>query len=517
MQLKITELRNGVLRLEYEDKKEEIFVPNKDLDRSIELTQEFFSLKTLDGVSIREIYIKKGWNWLPTMLLEIYWYIFYPYVQYEELFKKIAKSNLNVKIINKGRFWDAYTIFKGINKLPSNNFLSKSYNFLQYINNRASIFKKNKKNTLFYSVIPNNFRTEYIEKTLDDIGVEYLKTININRKEIIKSILKLEKYYFIFFLNNKNIFKTNYNLDIYKNNKVLSNYIKNAIHHLEVLITKSIFEYEQHLRLLEKSKIKYLIGIDEIHNHLYPILYACKKLNIKTIGIQHGMYAKRLFHFMMGGLGDMQYGWFDYTFVWGEYWKNKLSKNPYLKKESIMVGSNKHKRFNYEEFEHKLTVGDKLNILLPHEHLTDTYAIGRFLKKIIDNGHTVYLKPHSDQDVDIQKEDYFLPEGYGKKIKIVKKIDNEFMYKIDCIIGTQTTFLYELMPFYKPIFILEIKFKLMKDMVDDGLAEWLKFNEIDEITEKVKNYKMKKIKPGYYFNNVDLKDVLSPIFKNQKI
>ena len=64
----------------------------------------------------------------------------------------------------------------------------------------------------------------------------------------------------------------------------------------------------------------------------------------------------------------------------------------------------------------------------------------------------------------------------------------------------------------KPVFILETEFKIGKDMVDEGLAKSLKFDEIDKIHEKVRSYKTKKINPNFYFNNISLKDILKPIF-----
>ena len=518
MELRILELGGGVLRLNFENGKEEMFIPNNDLDKAIKLMLKYFNLKTRNGISIKEKYVYNGWNWFPTTITDLFWYAFYPYIQYEKILKKINRLNLKVSFINKGRFWGVYSIYKGINKLSfKNNFFPKLYNLLQYANNYFAILKNSKKGTLFYTRILKNFRTEYLEKVLNGIGIKYIKSLNIDKKNLCESLIRFGDYYFICFLKNENTFRTEYNLNLFRQDRLLSNYVKNTIDYMEILISESIFEYEIHLKLLSKSKIKYFFSYDETFTFVYPIIYACKKLNIKTIAFQKGLYAKRQVEYMAPGLEDVHYEWFDKIIVWGEYWKNKLLNNPHIKKDSIMIGANKNFRFNYEDFvknykKKSIKNKDKLNILIPYEFLANTYKIGRYLIKLIDNGHTIYFKPRDDENIGDQIGAYFLPSDYIQKIKIAEKINDELMRKIDVIIGTQTTLLYDLLPFGKPIFILDTEYKMLKDMVDEGIAKSLKFSEISGLRAKVRNYKVKRINPNFYFNKASLKEVLKPIF-----
>jgi len=324
MELRILELGGGVLHLNFANGKKEIFIPNNNLEKANKLLLKYFKLKTINGISIKERYICKGWNWFPTTHTDLFGYAFYPYVQYEKILKRIDRLNLKVRFINKGKFWGAYSTYKGLNKLPfKNNFLSKLYNSIQYINNYITIMRNSKKDTLFYTRIVGNFRTEYVEKILNEINIDYIKTLNINKKNLAESLIKFRNYYFIYFLKNKNIFMEKYNLDLFKKDKLLSNYIKNIIDYMEILISKSIFEYEMHLKLLSRSKIKYFFSYDETFTFVYPIIYSCKKLNIKTIAFQKGLYTKRLNEYIMPGLKDISYEWFDKVIVWGEYWKKE--------------------------------------------------------------------------------------------------------------------------------------------------------------------------------------------------
>lgn len=518
MELRILELNGGILRLNFEGGREEVFIPDNDLDKAIKLLLKCFALKTMDGISIKKKYICRGWNWFPTTVTDLFWYSFYPYIQYEKILKKIDRLNLKVRFINKGRFWEVYGIYKGIDKLPfKRGFFSELYNFLQYANNYFAILRNSKKDTLFYTRTLKNFRSEYVEKVLNDMGVKYIKALNINKKNLAESLMGFGGYYFIYFLKNGNMFRNSYNLDLFKKDRLLSNYVKNAISHMEVLISKSVLEYEIHLKLLAGSKIKRFFSYDETFSFIYPIIYACKKLNIKTIAFQKGYYAKRQVEYMMPGLEDAPYQWFDKIIVWGEYWKNKLLKNPHIKRDSIIIGANKHIRFDYESFvkynKKKIIKNkDKLNILIPYEFLANTYKIGRYLIKLIDNGHVVYFKPRSDESLDRQLEAYRLPQEYVKKIKIAEKINDGFMHRIDIIMGTQTTLLYDLLPFGKPVFILDTEYRMLKDMVDEGLAESLKFDEIDRIHEKIRDYKVKISDPSFYFNKADLKKILKSVF-----
>jgi hypothetical protein len=66
-------------------------------------------------------------------------------------------------------------------------------------------------------------------------------------------------------------------------------------------------------------------------------------------------------------------------------------------------------------------------------------------------------------------------------IRKIKNITPAAMSNIDIVAGTMTTLLYDLLPYGKPIWIFETPFKLQQDMVDNGLARLISYDDLDNI------------------------------------
>jgi hypothetical protein len=81
-----------------------------------------------------------------------------------------------------------------------------------------------------------------------------------------------------------------------------------------------------------------------------------------------------------------------------------------------------------------------------------------------------------------QLQAYYLGEDMDK-IEIVETISPEIMAEVDVIAGTQTTLLFDLLPYNKPVWILETCFRLMYDMVEDGFARLIKEEDMGRIDE----------------------------------
>ena len=105
--------------------------------------------------------------------------------------------------------------------------------------------------------------------------------------------------------------------------------------------------------------------------------------------------------------------------------------------------------------------------------------IGIYMKKFIDSGYDIFFKPRADDPLQDQIDSYMLGE-YEDKISILKTISPENMTKIDIVAGTFTTLLYELLPYNKPVWILETSMKLSYDMVDAGFARLFKKKDFQE-------------------------------------
>jgi hypothetical protein len=193
--------------------------------------------------------------------------------------------------------------------------------------------------------------------------------------------------------------------------------------------------------------------------------------------------------------------------VWGEYWKSNLLKNSRLYSNTYhIVSSNKH-HYDYKYLPKK---GKNKVILLPFEFLSDSIKVGEYVKKFIKAGFKILFKPRTDELLQDQLNSYFLDE-FKDKIEIIDVLTPETMAEVDIIAGTQTTLLFDLLPYDKPIWILESSFRLMYDMVEDGFARLITESDmqrIDEIFEEAISNE-KKVNPEYFNGKLKMVDAVA--------
>jgi hypothetical protein len=280
---------------------------------------------------------------------------------------------------------------------------------------------------------------------------------------------------------------------------------RRAIEKVEWNISGFIREYKTHCNNLKDKGFKIFYGFDDANGYVFPILYACRQNNIKTIGHQHGLYSKRHAGYIMEGIDPKDYVWFDKIIVWGDYWKDHiLSISNVYSPDMFIVGANKLS-WNYTL--PKTSKSRPKNILVPYEFATNTYKVGRFMMKFIDLGYNVYFKPREDERLEDQLEAYRLPDEYRHRVSIITDIDNSTMEMIDIIVGTMTVLIYELLPFKKIIWVLDIEFNLIDDLVEDGYAHKIKYEDLDKLDESY--FVRTEEDANYFFSSETLKETLS--------
>jgi len=171
-----------------------------------------------------------------------------------------------------------------------------------------------------------------------------------------------------------------------------------------------------------------------------------------------------------------------------------------------IVCSNKH-TYEYKYLPKK---GKNKVILIPYEFLSDSIKVGEYIKKFVKAGFKVLFKPRTDDLLQNQLESYHLDE-FKDKIEIIDVLTAETMAEIDVIAGTMTTLLFDLLPYNKPIWILESSFRLMYDMVEDGFARLITESDmqrIDEIFEEEIS-KEKMVDAEYFFARTPVVDAIT--------
>ena len=459
----------GVLVLTDDAGNVEIFQPDCDLDKAQTLLYKFYNIPTSSGMNVKDAFVQDNIDWFPTAVCMLYWQYFYQVVKYRPLLEKYLIGQIEFKSISPGKFYNLIQIIleaQGKDKGIFKKLIRKTYTSILKLRNT---FIPNKKgDLLFYRYGLDDFRSkellEQLEKkykVLQVTTVSYKMIINnfFNRSIYILPVVQLPK--------NNCLFLKRDDKDVF---------FKYAIFFAESLVNTHRYNYAVNLANFEHFEYQLFFGLDDA-NVIYPLIYAAQDVGIKTLGFQHGVYARRQQGLVMQGFET--YRWYDNVLVWGEYWKSTVLKNSRLHSNTYhIICSNKHS-YEYKYLPKK---GKNKVILFPYEFLSDSIKVGEYIKKFIKAGFKVVIKPRTDELLQDQLESYYLDE-FKDKIEIIDVITPETIAEIDVIAGTQTTLLFDLLPYNKPIWILESSFRLMYDMVEDGFARLITESDMQRIDE----------------------------------
>ena len=248
-------------------------------------------------------------------------------------------------------------------------------------------------------------------------------------------------------------------------------------------------------KIFKHLNYKLFLGLDDA-NVIYPLIYSSKEVGIRTVGIQHGLYARRHEAYILNSIDH--YDWYENVIVWGKYWQDVVEKNSKVFSSNFhLIGSNKH---TYKVSDvNNFNKGCNKSILIPYEFLADTIKVGVYMKSLIDNGFEIYFKLRIDRSVNVQIEAYEL-NNYVNKIHIVHDITPLIMKKIDIVAGSMTTLLFDLLPYKKPTWVFDTSFRLLYDMVEEGMARLITEDDMKNINN-IFFYDIKKV------SNIDLEYV----------
>lgn len=472
----IKEGATGILRVCRRDNKldAEYYYPKCDLEAAKNLLHQFYELKTVCGAPIKEVY-KGDIDFFPTVIGELYWLIFYQYVKYTEFIHYwMPQSKLRVE--NEGNFKKLMQHLYGRSKFEIyKKFIAgitkKLINLVIRIRNELMV-NDSVDTILLLRQSMSDFRTNEILKSLQSDG-PVVQWVSLKPTEWLNNLfdpnIAFRPYAPDFLSTTKSIkIQELPNAKDCKIHAAAAHFVEGKISTLKYLIKECDY-------FLRKKKFKLLVGLDDT-NYVYPYIYSARNNQILSIGIQHGLYAKLHESYVMEGI--QTHSWYDHLIVWGNYWRELFLKyNRTFSEDRVHVGSNKH-QYNYKILARNNVLK---SILVPYEFLADTRMVGKYLQEFHRNGCIIYFKPRPDESVDDQLESYCLPSEMLDEIQIMVEITVSNMAKIDLIVGTQTTLLYDLAPFGKPIWILDTDLRLLDDMVENGLAEIVRLNDMQNL------------------------------------
>lgn len=451
------------------------FVPNYDQDQARGLLSEFQKLEDESGRLLKTNYHVEGYNWYPSMVSWLYWYVFFPFVKYELLILEWIEENLQFSWEAPGQFRTLLDVLGNVSERQT--LASRLHALLVRLNNRVAM-RQSSANMLFFRFAQSDFRTAEIRKALDSLGTNYLDVSPAPRiRQIVSDLVKGKLNYYYAQppgMNRGNRFGFRYRLDHLEPIKRLL--FTAAIRAVELSITSFVGEYQIHKKALAQCHAETFYGLDDINGYVFPVLYACRSLGLRTIGHQHGAYVRRHAGYMMDGIDAAELKWFERVIVWGEYWKEKMERScKAYPPDFFVVGCNKLATMpqGVASLENRIRT-----VLIPYEFLGNTAAIGKYMQKLMDLGYQVAFKPRPDDDLNEQLTAYCLPDSYRSRLKMISKLDAVALGEIDIVAGTMTTLIYELLPCNKIIWVLETEFRHLFDLVEEGMAHLIRLDDL---------------------------------------
>lgn len=486
--LQVREGNTGVLELVDENGNKENYQPDCDLDKTQILLNEFYTLKTTTGVKVKDAFQKNGTDWFPTSASMLYWQYFLQVVKYKPLVEAYLKGDSVFECTTPGRFSNllkAIDLSHGKTIWCLGGIPRRIYHTAVQFRNRLATSRKG--DILLFRYGLHDFRTNELLQSLSE-KYKVTQVTNASAKDIIQHLFDRSLY-----IVTASPPGADFTVTLPDETATI---FKAALHYAQSLINSNIAGYRSHAKVIQKLEYRLFFGIDDT-NIVYPLIYAAHNAGIKTLGIQHGAYTRREASYILKGLE--RYRWYDNVLVWGDYWKEVVQRNSKLfAKEFHISASNKH-QYDYSQLPKKRKYK---TILIPYEFLADTISVGRYIRQFIGKGFKVYFKPRPDEPVNQQVDAYYLG-NFREDIEIVEKITPEVMAEVDVVAGTQTTLLFDLLPYNKPVWILETSFKFMHDMAEDGFARLIKEEDMERIEEIYQEEMGRKqtIDLGYIFGN----------------
>ena len=458
----------GVLELTDREGNLEIYQPDCDLDKAQEMLYKFYELKTTEGIKVKDAFQIDGVDWFPNSVSMLYWQYFFQVVKYRTVIDKYLAGQVTFSKISPGRFGNLIALLnvEQGERNKTKKLLRNLYHWLITVRNRIIVRKSGDLLLFRYGI--DDFRTaELLMKLEERFSVLQVTWVTAR---------KLPKYFL-----DRSIYFSSSAYGCKQNSVVLSDnsdvIFKSALDYAQSLINTQIATLKSHKSVFKRLSYRLFVGIDDA-NVVYPLLYAAQEVGMKTLGFQHGAsYLRRHEAYIMRGIE--RYCWYDNVLLWGEYWKKNILKHSKIFQDSFYIlASNKHS-YDYSLFPKQ---GYDKTILVPYEFIADSIKVGEYIKTFIDKGYTVCFKPRPDRSLAAQLHAYYLGK-YESDINIVENITPEIMAEMDVIAGTQTSLLFDLLPYNKPIWILDTPFRLMYDMVEDGLARLITEEDMPKIDE----------------------------------
>jgi len=228
--------------------------------------------------------------------------------------------------------------------------------------------------------------------------------------------------------------------------------------------------------VLRLSGVESIFSIDDVR-HYNELVLASKLSGVKFTAIQHGHFTK--YHVGWLKMFESEYKIIkpDKLIVWSEYWRGGLLKlGTYYDPDEIVVGGAKD---HLTPSESSSATGEKIGILLPYETDAPMEDMRKYVEIITRNPKfELIFKLRADLPDELQLSQYGLA---AKGVNFTSTHSSrDVLPRVNLVLGTYSTFLYDMVAERKPIGILETSIDYGEGMVLGGLAEGVGLATLEE-------------------------------------
>lgn len=330
----------------------------------------------------------------------------------------------------------------------------------------------------------NDSRLDSLYRALDEIRGKFIELVHtIPNREMLKKftsrlrpVIYLEAIDFIFspavFLKKVRIKKILEDVSLEGVAEQDRPFIRSELE--KFLSIKSIIRWRVHIltTILRILGIEKVFSIDDTR-HYHEIMVASKVLGIPSYAIQHGHFTK--YHIGWLNVTDLEGDIIrpDKLLVWSEYWKDELLRlGTYFTNNEILVAGSKSRISETDKVK-----DERISILIPYEKDAYKDDVRKFIFKVLENKNIEIIFKIREGDISKleQLEEYGL-EGLVGKITAVSSIE-DVLERVDLVVGTYSTFLYECVEMLRPVVILKTDMDYGEGMIVNGLADSIDMNK----------------------------------------
>lgn len=222
-----------------------------------------------------------------------------------------------------------------------------------------------------------------------------------------------------------------------------------------------------------------VLSIDDIRN-FHEVIAAARGAHIPSLVFQHGRFNRHLVGWRYVGIDARLCVMPDRYVVWNQFWREQLmSLSPLfaLHAERILIGGSPHKTHYVPML--GTTNGAELHILIPFEPQADRKEVSSYILALLqDPAAHIYFKVRPDASAEDQLRGLSDAITQHPRFACVQQLTPATLATINVVLGSYSTFLYEMVEAQKPVGVLQMQSTQAQDLVEAELAQLVSVSDI---------------------------------------